>query len=65
MKKSDVKNTLKKGKNNPTNILKNLFFYNVDYSNAEEVKNRWLIIRRIVLIVLFVLIVFFCLKIFL
>ena len=65
MKKSNAENTFKKEKNNPINILEYLFFYDVDCSNSEEVKKRWLIIRRIVLIVLFVLIFFFCLKIFL
>ena len=65
MIKSDVKKTLKKEKNKPTNILEYLFFYDVDHSNAEEVKRRWNIIRRSVLIALFVLVVFFCLKIFL
>ena len=64
MKRSNVKNTSKKGKSNPTNILEYLFFYDVDCSNAEEVKKRWNIIRKVVLIVLFVLIVFFCFKIF-
>ena len=64
MKKSDIKNTSKKEKTNSTNIL-DLFFYGVDCSNSKEVKKRWNIIRRAVIIILFILIVFFCLKIFL
>ena len=65
MKKSNAENTFKKEKNNPTNILEYLFFYDVDCSNSEEVKKRWNIIRRAVLIAIFILVVFFCLKIFL
>ena len=64
MKKSNVKNVSKEENSDSRNILESIFFYDVDCSNAGEVKKRWNIIRRVTLIVLFILVVFLCWKIF-